>query len=1391
MNRTIALLALALALTAATSAQNLLVNGSFESGSAGWTYTGNLTLLPYPGHSPVGVNGNYCVTIGGGKVPNSILSQTFAVIPATNCLLSLATAAEAGGPGEIGALKVEIVGPGNSLLAAASYMDISPGPLLGTNGFVRRLLAFTTPAGVGSVTLRITDISPNGGENVDPAIDDVNVSLRTPTSANNLLVNGSFELPCLLSGYAHVPPAGVPGWGTSDDSFEVWTSGDLVPSAEGWQNVEILSHSQPAAIWQTVTTTPGRDYGLTFHHTPRPSVDSTLTVLINSEPIAVLVENGSALTSFRWQMFRTNFTATANLTVIAFSDASAGAAGTHIDNVALFPVVPYTYTTNNGTVTITGYTGSGGAVIIPSTINGLPVTTIGDLAFLDCTSLISVTIPNSVTTIGGYGAFFLCTSLTNVIIPNSVTSIGRDAFARCTSLMSATIGNSATSIGDGAFRSCTNLTSVTIGNSVTSIWSHAFQDCTSLSGVYFQRNTTSLGANVFDGASNATVYYLPGTTGWGPTFGGRPTVLWYPLVPYNYTAYNGTVTITGYTGSGGAVIIPSTINGLPVTSIAYKAFYFSTLLTSVTVPASVNSIGDGAFVACANLGSVKVDVLNPVYSSVDGVLFNKSQTTLIQCPAGKAGSYTVPNSVTNIRFLAFSSCTLLTSVTIPASVNSIGDGAFLACTSLKALSVNGANSLYSTVDGVLFNKNRTTLVQCPGGKAGSYTIPNGVTSIGEMAFFRCENLTSVTIPASVTRIGDNVFGVCHSLTGVYFLGNSPSVGSDVFELVNNATAYYLPGTTGWGGTFASRPTDLWYPESAQLLVRATGQGTVSPNYNNAVLKSGRTYSMTAAGANGHAFSRWIISTNWNGGVVATTPTLTFIMQPSLTVQAVFVDVVRPSVTITFPVTGQRVSNALVTVRGRATDNAQIAQVFCQINTSDWLIAAGTTNWSANLPLALGTNRVRVFAVDAADHVSPTNTVTFIHVATSQLSLVTNGLGRITRSFTGNTLEVGRGYTVTALPTSGQLFSNWTGTVTGTNNPLKFTMQSNMVLQANFVPNPYLALKGSYAGLFRPHPTETVSGTNAGSLALTLTERGTISGSLRLAGGALAFTGAFDVGRQATVRVSRTGKAPLWLTLGFDAQTITGQVSAVEWSADLLALRRATASSNAFAGRYSMLVMGEHGATNTPPGDSPLAVTVSAPSTVTVSGTMADGSAITLATGYSIEGTWPFYASLYGGRGLVIGWMSCATNPGPQEVLWVKPPDLAARYSAGFREERPVAVKRYLPPALKQTATSWTLGRLLIGGGNLAEPLEAEVLVTNNLIKRLSGSLSNLSLVITNSNGRFGGSFLHPVTRKTVALRGGLIQGLPWVAPADQVAVGGGWFLGTNQAGYLWIEPKKP
>jgi len=306
------------------------------------------------------------------------------------------------------------------------------------------------------------------------------------------------------------------------------------------------------------------------------------------------------------------------------------------------------------------------------------------------------------------------------------------------------------------------------------------------------------------------------------------------LAQFNYTVAGGAVTITEYTGPGGAVVIPSTIVGLPVTQIGNYAFFVATGLTSVAIPSTVTNIGDYAFRSCTSLTSItipdsvtrigegalsfcpdlsaiNVGAANAAYSSLEGVLFNKSRTMLLQCPGGKSGSYSMPNTVTTVGDYALAVCTSLTSITIPNSVTQIGWGAFAYCTSLTAINVAVGNAAFSSLDGVLFNQSRTILLQCPGGKMGSYAVPSTVTTIADNAFSICPSLTSITIPNPVTSIGWEAFSACPSLTAIYFRGNSPSVANSAFVGTDQVVVYYLPGTPGWGGTFAGRPTAVWQP----------------------------------------------------------------------------------------------------------------------------------------------------------------------------------------------------------------------------------------------------------------------------------------------------------------------------------------------------------------------------------------------------------------------------------------------------------------------------------------------------------------------------------------------------------------------------------------------------
>ena len=219
----------------------------------------------------------------------------------------------------------------------------------------------------------------------------------------------------------------------------------------------------------------------------------------------------------------------------------------------------FTYTTNDDdTITITGYTGPAGLVVVPSTINGFTVTAIGAEAFLG-SSLMSVTtsssvvIPDSVTSIGddafdecygllsiiigngvtniGYEPFLACNSLGSVVIGNSVTSIGTYEFSSLQSLNSVKIGTNVTSIGPWAFATCESLENITIPESVTNIGDHAFWTDyypSKLQGIFFEGNAPSIGSFAFYGDDNATAYYLPGKTNWTSNLGGLPIILWNP-----------------------------------------------------------------------------------------------------------------------------------------------------------------------------------------------------------------------------------------------------------------------------------------------------------------------------------------------------------------------------------------------------------------------------------------------------------------------------------------------------------------------------------------------------------------------------------------------------------------------------------------------------------------------------------------------------------------------------------------------------------------------------------------------------------------------------------------------------------------------------------------------
>ena len=440
------------------------------------------------------------------------------------------------------------------------------------------------------------------------------------------------------------------------------------------------------------------------------------------------VEIGNNVTSIGYDAFYN--------TGIYNSESNRDSGVLYIDNFLIqanLSVVKGSYTIKEGT-----------RVIVSSAFNG-------------CSGLTSVTIPNSVTSIGNE-AFNGCSGLTSVSIGNSVTSIGDYAFRDCSGLTSVTIPNSVTSIGDYAFGGCSGLTSVTIGESVTSFGEVAFNNCSGLTSVVWNAK------NCEDfGYYNETPFnnILSQITSF--TFGNEVE-----HIPANLCYGMSKLT---------EITIPNS-----VTSIGDYAFGGCSGLTSVTIPNSVTSIGSNAFNGCSGLTEILVLSNNEEFSSENGVLYNKDKTTLIKYPEGKKDtSFTIPNSVTSIGDYAFIGCSVLTSVTIPNSVTSIGSRAFSSCSGLTSVTI--PNSVTSIGSYAFRNCSGLTSVTIPNsvtsigsnafnGCSGltSVTIPNSVTSIGSGAFSYCSGLTSITIPNSVTSIGPSAFYGCSGLTKVNYLG---------------------------------------------------------------------------------------------------------------------------------------------------------------------------------------------------------------------------------------------------------------------------------------------------------------------------------------------------------------------------------------------------------------------------------------------------------------------------------------------------------------------------------------------------------------------------------------------------------------------------------------------
>ena len=496
-----------------------------------------------------------------------------------------------------------------------------------------------------------------------------------------------------------------------------------------------------------------------------------------------------------------------------------------------------------------------GNLEIPETVEHNSITysvnSISYRAFWGCENLTSVTIPNSVSSIGteafcycgvmepiynsNWFAYFPCGYATEYAIPNGIQKIAGGAFVNCSELTSVTIPNSITSIGEFAFQNCSGLTGeLIIQNSDTiNIGPGAFLNCSRLTSVIINGSVKNIGEGAFGNCSGLTTMTINGSVE------NIEENAFADCEGLTEPIYNDNCFIFFPCGFADEYIIPDGIQ-----HIAGGAFYCGTY--SITIPSSVISIGKGAF--RSNLRTIIVDSDNEYYDSRDNcnaIIETATNKLIYGCvntnipntvtSIGESAfdgceltSISIPNSVREIEKGAFRGCEVLTSIFIPNSVTYIGETAFMArnISRLSEIIVDSDNEYYDSRDNcnaIIETATNTLIAGCL-----NTIIPNTVTNIGEGVFAYCDELTSISIPDSVREIGKEAFRDCLSLTSIYIPNSVTSIGEWAFagcgELTSATISKSITSINDYTFAYCSGLTDVSIPNCVVNIGKSAFEG---------------------------------------------------------------------------------------------------------------------------------------------------------------------------------------------------------------------------------------------------------------------------------------------------------------------------------------------------------------------------------------------------------------------------------------------------------------------------------------------------------------------------------------------------------------------------------------
>jgi len=585
---------------------------------------------------------------------------------------------------------------------------------------------------------------------------------------------------------------------------------------------------------------------------------------------------------------------------------------------------------------------------------------------------------------------------------------------------------------------------------------------------------------------------------------------------------------------------------------------------------------------------------------------------------------------------------------------------------------------------------------------------------------------------------------------------------------------------------ATQPTNvtLLSGETAALSIAASGASamTYQWQFNGANISGATSSTLTLQNSQPSEDGTYdVVVSNTYGTLTSATAVLSVIPQPS-TSNGASLRITGAPQSETVPI------GSAVFLSVSATGPAPLSYQWKHngANLSDIGNYAGSTHATLVIAGAQAANPGSYTVVVSDGKTSVQSAAAILNVG-APVTVQVSGAGTVNPNYNGQVLLLGKPYTMTAEQKPGAMFAGWSGSINFAGTKLNFTVQSNLFLEASFVPNPYLAAQGNYYGLFAPTNVPRQQ-TNSGAFTLNITSTGIFSGKLTIGTNTPSLSGQFNAFGFASITTPRRGLST-WTTtmqLDFADQSVQGTVGDGSFTAVLDGNQQVFSASHpatSYEGAYTLILPGTTNPELGPFGDSYQTVSVLASGGISFSGSLADGTTVPLTTSaISKDGYWPFYLPLYGGNGSLWSWnyfsggTIMATN-----ASWINATNTlkTAVYRAGFTNPAATMIgSAYLSTI--EPSLALTDGQVTLEGGNLLLPITNSFILTskNALVLTNSGDTNKLTLTINKTSGVISGTFSNPSNPKaTITLRGVLLQ--------NQTNAQG-YFLGSNQSGTFML-----